>query len=160
MKRISHGDYADFDFLLFGISSNVDELKICWLLNQTFALDLERQPDVEIQHVKSGQLSSFCNFIFEKKNLLQEHVSFVNDGIATTDFDESTVIYQLLGNRHPAGNLIPEQPRIDYFLLIGGEGIPEIDVSAVVHELRKLSDIQAAFVIDVESLKSKHNLIF
>jgi hypothetical protein len=160
MKRISHGDYADFDFLLIGISSNADELKICWLMNRAFSLDLERQDDVEIKHLKSGLVSNFCNFIFEKKSIVQEVASFVNEGIAGKDFDESSVIYQLLGNRHPSGNLIPEQPRMDYFLLLAGEGIHEIDSASIVNELRKFNEIQAAFIIDVESLKSKNNLIF
>jgi hypothetical protein len=160
MKRISHGDYADFDFLLFGISSNVDDLKMCWLLNRLFSIDFNREPDVEIQHTKLGLVSNFCNFQFEKKSMEREISSFVNDGVASKDFDESSVIFQLIGNRHPSGNLIPEQPRIDYFLLLSGDGIQELASNEVVIQLRGLEEIQAAFTIDVDSLKSKNNLIF
>jgi hypothetical protein len=49
---------------------------------------------------------------------------------------------------------------MDYFLLLAGEGIHEIDSASIVNELRKFNEIQAAFIIDVESLKSKNNLIF
>ena len=160
MKRISHGDYADFDFLLFGISSNVNDLKMCWLLNRLFSIDFNREPDVEIQHTKLGLISNFCNFQFEKKSMEREISSFVNDGVASKDFDESSVIFQLIGNRHPSGNLIPEQPRIDYFLLLSGDGIQELVSNEVVIQLRGLEEIQAAFTIDVDSLKSKNNLIF
>jgi hypothetical protein len=160
MKRISHGDYADFDFLLFGISSNVNDLKMCWLLNRLFSIDFNREPDVEIQHTKLGLVSNFCNFQFEKKSMEREISSFVNDGVASKDFDESSVIFQLIGNRHPSGNLIPEQPRIDYFLLLSGDGIQELASNEVVIQLRGLEEIQAAFTIDVDSLKSKNNLIF
>jgi len=160
MKRISHGDYADFDFLLFGISSNVNDLKMCWLLNRLFSIDFNREPDVEIQHTKLGLVSSFCNFQFEKKSMEREISSFVNHGVASKYFDESSVIFQLIGNRHPSGNLIPEQPRIDYFLLLSGDGIQELASNEVVIQLRGLEEIQAAFTIDVDSLKSKNNLIF
>jgi hypothetical protein len=160
MKRISHGDYADFDFLLFGISSNVNDFKMCWLLNRLFSIDFNREPDVEIQHTKLGLVSNFCNFQFEKKSMEREISSFVNDGVASKDFDESSVIFQLIGNRHPSGNLIPEQPRIDYFLLLSGDGIQELASNEVVIQLRGLEEIQAAFTIDVDSLKSKNNLIF
>ena len=160
MKRISHGDYADFDFLLFGISSNVDDLKMCWLLNRLFSIDFSREPDVEMQNTKLGLVSNFCNFQFEKKSMEREIPSFVNDGVASKDFDESSVIFQLIGNRHPSGNLIPEHPRIDYFLLLSGDGIEELASNEVVILLRSLEEIQAAFTIDVDSLKSKNNLIF
>jgi hypothetical protein len=90
----------------------------------------------------------------------REISSFVNDGVASKDFDESSVIFQLIGNRHPSGNLIPEQPRIDYFLLLSGDGIQELASNEVVIQLRGLEEIQAAFTIDVDSLKSKNNLIF
>jgi hypothetical protein len=160
MKRINHGDYADFDILLFGISSNADELKICWFLNRLFSIDLERASDIEILHVKNQLVSTFCNFKFEKKSIAQEISSFVNDGSQEKDFDESSVIYNLIGNRHSSGNLIPEQPRIDYFLILSGDGIQAIDQAALVNQLRQIKEIQAAFVIDVETLKSKNNLIF
>jgi hypothetical protein len=160
MKRISHRDYADFDFLLFGISSAANELEVCLQLNRLFSIDLERIPDVEIHHPRTQSRSSFCNFLFEKKSITNETTPFINNGSEEKDFDESSVTYNLIGNRHPSGNLIPEQPRIDYFIILSGDGIQEINQSAVVNQLRLINEIQAAFVIDVTTLKSKNNLIF
>ncbi len=160
MKRIHHSDYADFDFLLFGISSNVDEFRICWLLNRLFLINLGIEHEVVLHHAKANQESIFCHFRFEKLSLTNQTNQFVNLGLPEKNFDEPSVIFQLIGNRHPAGNLLPEHPRLDYLLSLRGEGIGEINSDTILAQLRSCDEIQAAFNIDVESLKSKNNLIF
>jgi hypothetical protein len=160
MKRINHSDYADFDFLLFGISSSVDEFRICWLLNRLFQINLGIENEVVLHHSKTNQESVFCHFRYEKLSVTNSNLNFVNMGLPEHNFDESSVVYQLIGNRHPSGNLLPEHQRIDYLLSLRGEGIDEVNPDSILTQLRSCDEIQAAFHIDVESLKSKNNLIF
>jgi hypothetical protein len=116
--------------------------------------------EVVLHHAKTNQESIFCHFRFEKLSLTNQTNQFVNLGLPEKNFDEPSVIFQLIGNRHPAGNLLPEHPRLDYLLSLRGEGIGEINSDTILAQLRSCDEIQAAFNIDVESLKSKNNLIF
>lgn len=160
MKRLNHSDYADFDFLLFGISCTVDEFRICWLLNRLFSINLGIENAVILHHPKTNKESVFCHFRFEKLSLSNPIQQFVNMGAPEKNFDEPSVVFQLIGNRHPAGNLLPEHQRIDYLLSLRGEGVTEVNTDTILTQLRSCGEIQAAFKIDVEGLKSKNNLIF
>ena len=54
--------------------------------------------------------------------------------------------------------MIPEQKTVDYYLRIDGDAEPE-DLNRIMTELKKLSAVQHVFEVDVDTLKSKHNLL-
>jgi hypothetical protein len=72
--------------------------------------------------------------------------------------EEDHLEYFLLANKNEASLLIPEQKNADYLFLLRNNfvhAVPEL-----IQTLRSIDLVIMAFAIDVESLKSKENLIF
>ena len=128
----------DYDFVLIGISSHEKDYRICWALNNKLGLNLVKTEPLEIKDKKQDDLSHFSLFCFEQPD----------------DFME----YFIIANRSEKGLLIPEQKQIDYFFIVRGE-IEDDKVMEMIKRIKDSNLVQTAFRVDVNSLKSKQNLI-
>jgi hypothetical protein len=128
----------DYDFVLIGISSHEKDYRICWALNNKLGLNLVKTEPLEIKDKKQDDLSHFSLFCFEQPD----------------DFME----YFIIANRSEKGLLIPEQKQIDYFFIVRGE-IGDEAVMEMIKQIKDSNLVQTAFRVDVNSLKSKQNLI-
>lgn len=139
MKKIILTNYIDFDFKLIGISSYENDYKLCWQLNRRFSFDFSRQKDLETLQPRTGRKLRFPVFRYTDPD---------------TGFE-----YYLISNRHPWGNLVPEQKKTDYFMKI--EGDPElIDEGLLVQGIRDIPSVVTAFPVNVRELRSVENIIF
>lgn len=128
----------DYDFVLIGISSHEKDYRICWVLNNKLGLNLIKTEPLEIKDKKQDELSHFSLFSFEQPD----------------DFME----YFIIANRSEKGLLIPEQKHVDYFFIVRGE-VEDDNVMEMIKLIKESNLVQTAFLIDVNSLKSKQNLI-
>ena len=128
----------DYDFVLIGISSHEKDYRICWALNNQLGLNLVKTEALEIKDKKQDDPSFFSLFSFELPDEFME--------------------YFIIANRSEKGLLIPEQKQVDYFFIIRGE-IENDKVMEMIKLIKESSLVQTAFRVDVNALKSKHNLI-
>jgi len=124
---------------LLGICSQEFDYKICYLINKTLNLDLRRIEDIEIFYQKHNIKGSYANFFYED--------------------EESFLDYMLIVNHHPAGDLIPEASKYDYLIRLSGE-VDHVDMEDLIKSLRSIDQVIFVTEIQVNTLKSKNNLIF
>ena len=129
----------EFDFSLLGISSHVKDYRLCWAVNKALDLDLVKLEDEIIIRQKNGEDQSVFSIYYylEKDNEIE---------------------FELICNRHEHGYLIPELKSADYFLKIGEYYDGNLD--EIIQLLRKANLINMAFEIDVNTLRSKQNLLY
>lgn len=66
----------------------------------------------------------------------------------------------LFDNKADTGKLLLEEHQhTDYFIIIKGEMTDE-EKKYFAEQIKKLNSVSASYIIDVEALKSKQNLIF
>jgi hypothetical protein len=128
----------DYDFDLIGICSSNSDYRLCWGINQAIETNLSRTDDYNLKSKKEGE----CFFSFYE---------FLDD-------DTGEELYLIKNQSYNFKKLIPEQDKIDYFLIVKNNYSYEI--SDLLAKLKELETILTAFSFDVESLKSKSNLIF
>jgi hypothetical protein len=139
MAKILLEEEYDFEFNLLGISSHVHGYRICWAVNKMLGLDLAKlDEEILIRTNKIAEPTSFSVYYYLDEN--------------------SEVEFELIANRHEQGYLVPELKTADYFLKISDYYPEEMD--DVILELRKSSIINMAFEVDIDSLRSKQNLLF
>ena len=129
----------DFDFKLLGISSHVKDYRLCWAVNKSLSLDLTKLEEEIIIRNKNSESQSIFS------------IYYYLDG-------DSEVEFELISNRHEHGYLIPELKTADYFLKISeyySQGIEDL-----ILQLRDTNLINMAFEIDVNTLRSKQNLLY
>jgi hypothetical protein len=139
MTRYTLEEDISFSFILIGISSHYHDYRVCWAINKTLDLDMERADnEIIIQERNNKKLLAFPSFNF----------------ICPV----SEVMFELISNRNADGFLIPEMRQADYFLKFDdfySDSIPEL-----IQKLRKISMVNMAFQIDPGNLQSKYNLIY
>ncbi len=137
-KNVLKYDNELFGFILVGIVSSFRDFQVCREINNFLELSLERCDDYMIQDNKRNAEVGFAFF------------SYLNE-----DEDQ----YFLISNKTEGGLLIPEQKQLDFFLLIK-PGKSPIDGNETARSLKAITLLQAVFVLDVNKLKSKENLLF
>ncbi|MDQ3193035.1 MAG: IPExxxVDY family protein [Bacteroidota bacterium] len=126
----------DYDFMLIGISCHARDYKFCWMINKLLELNFVRQDSLELK----------------TKNITSEFALY-------TCFDEDKHLeYTLLSNKGINGVLLPEQKQADYLFKVEG-GFSRSQVTELIKEIKKIDAVLTAFNIDVNSLKSRQNLI-
>jgi|SaaInl85LU_5_DNA_1037374.scaffolds.fasta_scaffold00986_9 hypothetical protein len=130
---------ANVDFDLVGICSHHPDYRLCWALNEQMSLRLTKANE------------PFC--VSNKKGGVVSEHSFYEW------FDETNHIeYYFIKNKGGGKYLIPEEPQIDYFLVLRENYL--LDISELVADLKQNSGIITAFNLDVDTLKSADKLIF
>jgi hypothetical protein len=131
---------VEYDFVLIGISCHEKDYRLCWGINSVVDFNLERS-DKELHTLptkKKSEISYHSLFsYFESENESECH---------------------LIVNRSSTGFLIPEKPQADYLFLIKDEGA--IDIIELNLRIKSIPFVLTTFIIDVDTLKSKDNLIF
>ncbi|MFK7757397.1 MAG: IPExxxVDY family protein [Flavobacteriales bacterium] len=125
----------EYDFSLIAISSNQKPHTLGWAINRNL----------------DSNLSLETNYVIKTKALLKEFKKYRSD--------IEGFCFVLLCNKNLSQRLVAELPTVDYFVkyypdeLVYSEG-------ELVSRLRKLKEIQAVFMIDINNLKSKQVFIF
>ncbi len=127
----------EYEFKLIGISSHVSDYKISWALNSKLNFEFKRIDDYKI--TSQSMVQSFSMYEF--------------------DDDEKLSNYILISNSSEKGYLIEEHKNIDYFLKISGD-ISNDELNEINKNLKSLDIVNASFIIDAETLKSKQKLLF
>jgi len=139
MAKILLDEEFDFDFKLLGISSHVQDYRICWVVNKMLGLDLIKlDEEIIIRVVKGEDPITFSTYYY-----LDE---------------DSEVEFELISNRHEQGYLVPEMKTADYFLKISDYF--HDDLEEIISDLRKSNLVNTAFEVDINTLRSKQNLLF
>lgn len=128
----------DYDFILIGIASSFRDFRVCREVNSSLGIELHRTEDYSIHDRKK-----------------ETEVLFPYFGYTTEQEDQ----YYVIGNKSEGGLLIPEQKQLDFFLVIK-PGMSPIDRTEIVRALHRNSVFQGVFPLNVNSLKSKDNLLF
>jgi hypothetical protein len=131
-------DY-DFDFRLIGISCHARDYRLCWALNNHLEIQLEK---IHRENASSG---------LKKNGIAIESIYSYFD-------EENHSSFQLLYNKHNNNLLLPEQKLADFLLII--DQLNDEHFENLLRKIKEIELVNTAFVIDVNTLKSKENLIF
>lgn len=128
----------DFNFDLIAVVSNAKDYRLISKMNKVLHLEMVEIEDVEI--IENGSVSAFYS-----------RYSF---------FDEDLEVqYVVVSNKHENGYLVKECKEVDFFFLI--EQPEQLSVmETAISCLNNISEVQMAFKMDVNKLKSRQNLIF
>lgn len=139
MAKILLDEEFDFDFKLLGISSHVKDYRLCWAVNKSLSLDLTKlEEEIIIRDKNSDNQSTFSIYYYLD--------------------NDNEIEFELICNRHEHGYLIPELKKADYFLKISEYYSNNLE--ELIIQLRKTNLINMAFEIDVDTLRSKQNLLY
>lgn len=129
---------VEFDFSIWGINSSVEDYRLCLYLNQSLNWNLKRVHDIEFY---SSQIKGFKHF---NAYMYQNEADFYT--------------LELIQNKNSGNILIPELKNIDFLFLLHGED-EYFEKEAFSTLLSKIQGVQSVIQLNINTLKSKHNLL-
>lgn len=124
------------DVHVIAISSHVNDYRLCWSINRSLGLNLERRrTDIDAQGPQGKALFPAFDSIDE----------------------ETRTTVTLVGNHAPEGVLLADQHQADYFLVIDEEA--PLRPEQALEGLRRTEFILAAFELDIRQLKGAYKLL-
>lgn len=137
MSKVLLNIEEEYDFSLIGISCHAKDYRLCWELNNLLTIDLARTEDLDINLKSSIGNFSFYEFMDEE------------------NYSE----YFLIANRSSKGFLIPEQKNTDFLFMIKGAAYDSL-IEEILEKIGTSEIVLTSYLINVDSLKSKQNLLF
>lgn len=132
----------DFDFTLLAINVNIKPYRLAWSLNKKLDLTLAKHDNIILEFAANKKLAI---------------VNYEHQGEYCT--------FKLLKNRAEDGPglfnayLLPELKNFDYFFLMENES-STFDENVFLNKIKEIPFVQFAMKVDLDSLKSRDNLIF
>jgi hypothetical protein len=149
-------DFYEPTFSVIAIHSYLEDYRLAYLLN------LHLQSKLKRLHVNIDFKDKTSFSVYEWED---EYQHTVWNLISNKFHTESDVIEIKGENLFSLNNttmthfLIPERNRIDYFLKIdNGTTVP--DLKKIVAKINMIGQVSTAYHLNIESLKSRNNLIF
>lgn len=126
----------DPEVMLIGISSHVNDYRLCWALNRSLGINLTRRAEDIVEPTAGGQ-AVFSAF---------DH----------TDEEDSTC-WSLVNNHSSEGLLLKEQRQADYFLVVDVSAPVPLD--RLLDTVRRAEFVLTAFPLDARQLRGAHKLL-
>ena len=145
-------DFYEAQFSLIALHTSFEDYTLAYWLNKQLKTKFKRQrKDLDLNTAVSFSVFDWLDI---KTDAYWSLVSNKHIGISTQKTEDlfSEVLFE------KQQHLVPEHPKVDYFLKIEDEGY--INTSKLVVQLKQIPLIVTAFTIDQNQLKSKNNLIF
>lgn len=158
-KLILEDEFRE-DFSLLAIHCSSDAYKMAYLLNRNLGLKLHRRR-TDLDFSKHGLEISFPWFEFEDE---QEYVTYdllankfrtvaartvASGGLFGSDDSEEII----------TEHLIPELKKVDYLLKISSDS-NATPLRKLLHNINEINEVISVYSVEMDTLKSKHNLIF
>src|SRR6478735_8007303 len=132
----------DYDFDVLAIRTSSRSYKLAWQLNQEFRVTLCRDPDIRFDFTNDSHLF-IVNYKYETDYTIMRLIR--NRALEFTNISKPF--------------LIPELKDYDYLLQITGEVRPW-EALELENKVKLLSGVEMTQILDVNTLKSKDNLLF
>ena len=134
-------DYQ-YNFVLLALNANVKPHKLAWAINNELKLGLIREPNMNLEFTR-GRSLSIINFMAETEHQTVRLILNKSENI----------------NEQYGPFLIPELKNFDYLLVLENES-NTFDENAFINNTKQIPFVQFAIKVDLQTLKSRDNLIF
>jgi hypothetical protein len=159
IHRLDLGDFDEIDYYLIAIHTSLEDYRLAFFINQKLPINLGKSKN-EIQiSIKEGdtKFSRYYYYDLEKTlswNLIQNKNEVIQQKKEESQNLFSNIALEIATKVY----LLPEFKKADYFLKIENE--ETINVSNIIQILNTIEGIATTYIVDVNKIKSKNNLIF
>ncbi|APG60729.1 IPExxxVDY family protein [Christiangramia salexigens] len=152
-------EVEDEQFYLIAIYSSLEEYKMAYSINKYLNIRLERERrDIDFEYAEYQAIyalfshkdpNTYYNFFLVANKFKGEPKRILSSGSL---FEEEEV-------RPQEVYLVPEYKKVDFFLKISEE-MKQKEFNKLLTKIGQIPQVQAAYAVDTDQLKSKQNLIF
>ncbi len=160
VHKIGFDDIEKAIYYLIAIHTSLEDYRLAYFINQILPINLKKSEScIQIKNKEGETRLSRFEYEDETKsimwNLIQNKSTVINtssrnnlDLFANSNSKFSSKIY-----------LLPEFKKVDYFLKIDNDD-DNMDIKSIANLIKKIDSVTIVYNIELETIKSKNNLIF
>lgn len=158
VRKLSLSDFDEIDYDLIAIHTSLDDYRLAYFLNQKLPILLSKSSEF-LEFKTSNGIAYFSKFSFVEKDTEEEWTLIENkDELLDIVYDIPVDLFSQKKEKITSNvYLLPEFKKVNYFLKIENTNLRLIEI---LSHLNSIHQIATAYVVDVDNLKSKNNLIF
>lgn len=135
MLKLDNEDQVEPTLEVYGISAHVRDYRICWALNNTLGISLERAADKVVE--RGGVERRFTRFEFAA--------------------EEGEVIYSLIQNIGSDGLVVPDLKHADYLFVV--QYAEDIPMRSHYSDIQRTEFVNAVFSLDPVKRKDLYTVL-
>ncbi len=159
-KHTLNTSHEDYDFVLIGITSSENQYFLNSVIGDALNFNFYLSDYIPFS-LKEGRIFKFSLYRFLDDELGLEYFFIPNtsnfEDVNPNQFPENSLFAEL--EVEESVRLIKELPKTDYFIILKGENIHNVQ-HKVIDRLKTIPEIIQLQLIEATELQSKSNLIF
>jgi hypothetical protein len=156
--KLSLSEFDAVDYNLIAIHTSLEDYRLAYFLNQKLPIILSKSNDF-VEFKTTNGTAFFSKFSFELENTDEQwtlienkdELHEVKNRISIDLFSEKQE--KVTSNVY----FLPDMKKVNYFLKIENTFLP---LEEILSHLNAITQIATAYVVEIEKIKSKNNLIF
>ncbi|WP_034259983.1 IPExxxVDY family protein [Altibacter lentus] len=157
-KLVLEDDFKE-TYSLLAIHCSEEAYKVAYLINQFVGLKLQRN-NRDLEFSNNGLEVSFPRFIYDNEEQYTTYDLVANKcRSVVANVHSSGGLFTENASETVTTRLIPEFKKVDYFLKIISD-FELIPLRKLISDINEIKQVISAYPVDVDSVKSKRNLIF
>jgi hypothetical protein len=161
-KNLSIDFEHDYDFLLIGICSPLKSYTTGYHLNKNIFTNLIRsKKDLSMEFPDGIEVANFPLFEYWDNQFQNQWYLLANKCTilcCDRNINQGTIFDKLNQSRKKTKYLIPENPKIDFYIQIHGIYNEESKIN-LLKNIKRIDRIVSVHEINIENIRSKENLI-
>lgn len=158
VKKLILDDFIDdVDYTLIAVHCSIEGYRLAYFLNKKLGLNLKRKrEDIDL-----NTLAKYP--IFEWEDIKQQVTWHLVSNVCRIEEviqPQENTLFHSQATRQNTFYLIPEYKRVNYFLKINDDGLLSKNSKKTLSNIQEIPHIITAYNVDVDTIKSKNNLIF
>jgi hypothetical protein len=158
-KLIFDEDFEE-PYTLIAIHCSEEAYKLAYLMNQHLNLRLKRK-QTDLDFSTAGLLITFPLYDFNDEHKYTHFYLIANKCKSVDAVLQSSggLFAEMVSEKSTVHYLLPELKKVDYFLKIYSD-FGTIPLRKFLSEINEIKQIVSAYAVEIDTIKSKNNLIF
>ncbi len=158
IHKLSIDDFDEVNYELIAIRTDLEDYRLAYRLNQKLPIILAKSKS-EIQTQSKNGESFFPHFSYEdmENEVCWDLIGNKSEILIETKRETDNLFANDNQPIHNRSYFLPELKKVDYFLKVTN-GMEDID--ELLPQLNTIAKISTIYKVDLDTIKSKNNLIF
>ncbi|PKB16908.1 IPExxxVDY family protein [Flavobacterium sp. 5] len=160
IHKLDFGEFDEIDYSLIAIHTPLEDYRLAYFINQKLHVNLNKSiKEIQITDKEGEVHFSRFHYYEKKKDISWDLIQNINEVIQQKKEDDQSLFSNLDIEVAKKVYILPEFKKVNYFLKIENSE-ENTNLLEIQSELNSIDQITTNYVVDINKIKSKNNLIF
>ncbi|REG99042.1 IPExxxVDY family protein [Flavobacterium aquicola] len=160
IHKLNFGEFDEIDYDLIAIHTTLEDYRLAYFINQKLHVNLNKSiKEIQITDKEGEVHFSRFHYYEKKKDISWDLIQNINEVIQKKKEDNQSLFTNFDIEVAKKVYMIPEFKKVNYFLKIENSE-DDTNLLKIQSELNSIDQIAASYIVEINKIKSKNNLIF